>query len=50
MLSKLAIINIRKVLDKLNPLTKGMLTYGVLWPVGSLLQQTISGKRYGKYA
>lgn len=31
-----------------HPLAKGMLAYTILWPTGCLIQQTMSGKRWGK--
>lgn len=34
---------------KTYPVIKGMISYGVIWPCGSLIQQTISGKRLDTY-
>lgn len=31
------------------PLARGMLAYSITWPTGCLIQQTIDGKRWGKY-
>ncbi|XP_037938383.1 mpv17-like protein [Teleopsis dalmanni] len=32
-----------------HPLTRGAITYAVLWPFGSLVQQTIEGRNYTNY-
>lgn len=29
------------------PIVRGMVSYGVSWPVSSFIQQTIEGKRFG---
>lgn len=40
--------NVRYVF-KTYPVLKGMISYGVIWPVGSLVQQTLSGNRWETY-
>lgn len=43
-----AISSIKGFLTKY-PLAKGMLFYSVTWPVGNIIQQTMDGKRFGKF-
>lgn len=38
---------VRNVL-KNHPIVKGMATYAVIWPTGSLIQQTLEGKDWRK--
>lgn len=39
-----------KLLAEAHPLVKGVVSYAVLWPTGSLIQQTLEGKKFGKYS
>lgn len=32
----------------LHPITRGMVAYSVLWPTGSIIQQTLAGQKWGK--
>lgn len=32
-----------------HPMARGMIAYSVLWPTGSLVQQTLSGKNFGMF-
>lgn len=32
----------------LHPMTRGMVAYSVLWPTGSIIQQTLAGQKWGK--
>lgn len=32
----------------MHPMAKGMVTYALLWPTGSLIQQTIDGRNFSK--
>lgn len=32
----------------LHPLTRGMVAYSILWPTGSIIQQTLAGQKWGK--
>ncbi|EDW82558.1 uncharacterized protein Dwil_GK10054 [Drosophila willistoni] len=34
---------------KLHPMAKGALTYAIMWPTGSLIQQTLEGRHFGNY-
>lgn len=43
----MALVSRAKVII-LHPLTRGMVAYSILWPCGSVIQETISGKRWGK--
>ncbi|XP_017872024.1 PREDICTED: mpv17-like protein isoform X1 [Drosophila arizonae] len=38
-----------KLLSKIHPMAKGMMTYALLWPTGSLIQQTIEGRNFKTY-
>lgn len=31
------------------PLAKGMLAYSIMWPTGNIIQQSLTGKRWGKF-
>lgn len=31
------------------PMARGVLAYSITWPTGNLIQQSIAGKRLGKY-
>lgn len=33
----------------LHPLTRGIVAYSVLWPTGSIIQQTLAGEKWGKF-
>lgn len=37
-----------RVAFKKYPLLRGMASYGVIWPISSLIQQTFEGKNLGK--
>lgn len=43
------VINNFRYYFKTYPVLKGMFSYGVIWPVGSLVQQTLSGSRWDAY-
>lgn len=30
------------------PVVRGMLSYSIIWPIGSLVQQTLEGRSWGK--
>lgn len=34
--------------SKLHPMAKGALTYAVMWPAGSLIQQAMEGRKLRK--
>lgn len=42
-------MNSLKALITKHPILKGMLAYGLTWPVGCIVQQSMDGKRWGKY-
>ncbi|XP_030378569.1 uncharacterized protein LOC115627136 isoform X2 [Scaptodrosophila lebanonensis] len=35
--------------QKIHPMTRGVLTYAVMWPTGSLIQQTMEGRNLRTY-
>lgn len=37
-----------RIAFKKYPLLRGMASYGVIWPISSLIQQTFEGKNLGK--
>ncbi|XP_016971998.1 uncharacterized protein LOC108039482 isoform X1 [Drosophila rhopaloa] len=38
-----------KVLVTRYPIMRGMISYSLIWPTGSLIQQTVEGRRWGTY-
>ncbi|XP_016947985.1 uncharacterized protein LOC108023224 isoform X1 [Drosophila biarmipes] len=38
-----------KVLIARYPIMRGMISYSLIWPTGSLIQQTVEGRRWGTY-
>ncbi|XP_017006636.2 uncharacterized protein [Drosophila takahashii] len=38
-----------KVLVGRYPIMRGMISYSLIWPTGSLIQQTVEGRRWGTY-
>lgn len=39
-----------KVLATKYPMVRGMVSYSLIWPTSSIIQQTIEGKSWGEYA
>lgn len=37
-----------KILITKYPIVRGMISYSLIWPTSSLIQQTFEGKRWGK--
>lgn len=44
----MAFSSVRHFLTKY-PLARGMLAYSITWPTGNIIQQTMDGKRWGKF-
>lgn len=47
-ISEMAANSVRLFLRR-HPIARGMLAYSITWPTGNIIQQTMDGKRWGKF-